>query len=148
MKPNNKQIVLEAVIDLHNKETPASRTTICQTTGIKQSTVDECLKALANDEHIYRLCNGVYAPIAQHPASRIISKIVLPDGTVKIDIGDDVLTLTPKEARTLGSLLLAEATDYGNHMLSNRFAEQNTILHNRIKVLEKQLASQSIINYP
>lgn len=139
MKPNNKQIVLEAVIDLHNKETPASRTTICQTTGIKQSTVDECLKALANDEHIYRLCNGVYAPITQHPVARVVSKIVLPDGTVKIDIGDDVLTLTPKEARTLGGLLLSEATEYGNIVLSNRLAEQNQILHNRIKELEKRL---------
>lgn len=144
MKPNNKQIVLEAVIDLHNKEIPASRTTVSQITGIKQSTVDECLKALANDEHIYRLCNGVYAPIAQHPASRIISKIVLPDGTVKIDIGDDVLTLTPKEARNLGSLFLSEATEYGNLVLSNRFAEQNQILHNRIKNLERLLAKNNL----
>lgn len=144
MKPNNKKNVLEAVIDLYNKEIPASRTTISQTTGIKQSTVDECLKALANDEYIYRLCNGIYAPVAQHPAARIVSKIVLQDGTVKIDIGDDVLTLTPKEARALGSLLLSEATEYSNIVLSNRLAWQNQVLHNRLKELEKRLSSNNL----
>lgn len=34
----------------------------------------------------------------------LISKTVLPDGTVKIDIGDQVLTLTPRENRMLAAL--------------------------------------------
>lgn len=132
-----RQTVLEAVIDLHNKETPASRTTIAKLTGIKQTAVDECLKRLADDELIYRLCSGVYAPTIQHPPQRTIYKAVLPDGTVKLDIGDDVLTLTPAEARKLGSLMLGEATEYGNIALSAHFAEQNHAMHNRIKALEK-----------
>ena len=112
-----KQTVLEAVIDLHNKETPASRTTIAKLTGIKQTAVDECLKRLADDELIYRLCSGVYAPVVQHPPARTIYKTMLPDGTVKLDIGDDVLTLTPKEARTLGGLMYAEAVEFGSPVL-------------------------------
>lgn len=133
-----KQTILEAIIDLHNKEIPASRTTIAQLTGIKQTSVDECLKRLADDEIIYRLCSGVFAPMTQHPPARTIYKAVLPDGTVKIDIGDDmVLTLTPKEARILGGLMLPDATEYGNIALSMRFAEQNHAMHNRIKKLER-----------
>lgn len=135
-----KQQVLEAVNDLHSKELPASRTTISELLGIKQTVVDDCLKTLADDELIYRVCSGVYAPVAQHPPARQIWKAVLPDGTVKIDIGDDVLTLTPKEARILGGLFLAEATEYGSLALASRFAEMNNALHNRIKALEKTQA--------
>lgn len=134
-----KQTVLEAVIDLHNKETPASRTTIAQLTGIKQTAVDECLKRLADDELIYRLCSGVYAPVVQHPPQRTIYKTMLPDGTVKLDIGDDVITLTPAEARKVGSLMIGEGMEYGNIALSARFAEQNHAMHNRIKALENMI---------
>lgn len=134
-----KQTVLEAVIDLHNKETPASRTTIAKLTGIKQTAVDECLKRLADDELIYRLCSGVYAPVVQHPPQRTIYKTMLPDGTVKLDIGDDVITLTPAEARKVGSLMIGEAMEYGNIALSARFAEQNHTLHKRIKALENMI---------
>ena len=131
------QTILEAIIDLTNKETPASRTTIAKLTGIKQTAVDECLKRLADDEMIYRLCSGVYAPVVQHPPQRTIYKAVLPDGTVKLDIGDDVITLTPAEARKVGSLMIGEGMEYGNIALSARFAEQNHAMHNRIKSLEK-----------
>lgn len=138
-----KQTVLEAVIDLHNKETPASRTTIAKLTGIKQTAVDECLKRLADDELIYRLCSGVYAPVVQHPPARTIYKTMLPDGTVKLDIGDDVLTLTPKEARTLGGLMYAEAVEFGSLALSHRLLEQENAFHNRLKKLEKEVARQN-----
>lgn len=132
-----KQQILEAVIDLHSKEIPAGCATIAKMLGIKQSVVNDALKTLADDEVIYRVANGVYAPVAQHPPARQIWKAVLPDGTVKLDIGDDVLTLTPKEARILGGLFLAEATEYGSLALASRFAEMNNALHNRIKALEK-----------
>lgn len=140
MKITQKQQVYEAVVELHNKEIPASRTTIAEILGIKQTVIDDCLKVLADDELIYRLCSGVYAPVVQHPPARTVYKTILPDGTVKLEVGDDhILTLTPKEARTLGGLMYAEATEYGSLALSSRFAEINNVLHNRIKKLEKAL---------
>lgn len=139
MKKTQKQIILETIIDLHNKDTPASRITVAKMTGIKQTVVDYYLKELADDGVIYRVCNGVYAPAFQHPPSRTIYKSILPDGTVKIDIGDDVLTLTPKEARTLGGLMFAEATEYGSLALTHRLLEQENAFHNRLKRLEKEL---------
>lgn len=137
-----KQQILEAVIDLHSKEIPAGCAIIAKTLGIKQSVVNDALKTLADDEVIYRVANGVYAPVAQHPPARQIWKAVLPDGTVKLDIGDDVLTLTPKEARILGGLFLAEATEYGSLALASRFAEMNNFVHNRLKCLEKEISKQ------
>ena len=42
-----------------------------------------------------------------------MSKTVLADGFVKIEIGDEVLTLTPREDRVLGGLM-DEANLRGN----------------------------------
>jgi hypothetical protein len=38
-----------------------------------------------------------------------MSKTVLPDGTVKVEIDEDVLTLKPKEDRILAMLLAGSA---------------------------------------
>ena len=39
-----------------------------------------------------------------------MSKMVVPDGTAKIEIGDDEISmLTPREARNHGNLMVAEA---------------------------------------
>lgn len=132
-----KQQIFETIVELHSKETPATIDIISDMTGLKKATVNECIKDLCDDEHIYRISKGVYAPSIQHPPARQIWKGVLPDNTVKVEIDDIVLTLTPKEARILGSLLMAEAIECGNIALSRQFAEQNHTLHNRIKELEK-----------
>ena len=57
-------------------------------------------------ERVARVQRGVYVPVVQHPEARLVSLTVLPDGTVKLEIGDDhVLTLTPREARSVGVTL-------------------------------------------
>ena len=43
------------------------------------------------------------------PPARTISKTVLPNGAVVYDIGDDVLTLSPQEARVLAELSMGAA---------------------------------------
>lgn len=39
-----------------------------------------------------------------HRVARAISKTILPSGLVKLEIGDEVLTLTPQENRMLAEL--------------------------------------------
>jgi hypothetical protein len=48
-------------------------------------------------------------PVEVHPPARAMSKTVLPDGTVKVEIDEDVLTLKPKEDRILAMLLAGSA---------------------------------------
>lgn len=98
----NKQIVLEAVEDLYRLEQIVTRETLADYTGLKLSVIDDRLKALVADERIARVQRGVFVPVAQHPPARPISHTELPDGTVVLDIGDEVLHLTPREARHLG----------------------------------------------
>ena len=98
------QRALDAVRDLHAAGQIATREAVSELTGDRLSVVDDRLRVLADDKFIRRLARGAYMPMEQHPPPRVISKTLLPDGTVKYEIGDEVLTLTPAEDRALSSL--------------------------------------------
>ena len=98
------QRVLDAVRDLRELDQIATRETVAELTGLKMGIVDDRLRALVDDGKLKRVLRGVYVPVEVHPPSRCISKTVLMDGTVKIEIGDEVLTLTPREDRALAML--------------------------------------------
>lgn len=147
MQMTNKQRVLDAVIDLHNQEQIVTRETLSDILDLKQTIIDDNLSTLVNDGLIHRVQRGVYVPITEHKPARIISKIVLPCGTVKIDIGDDmVVTLTPKEARIIGSLMMCEAMQYSNieigHHAALTTAKMDLELKNMRKALRKLTANQ------
>ena len=147
MQMTNKQRVLDAVIDLHNQEQIVTRETLSDVLDLKQTIIDDNLTTLANDGLIHRVQRGVYVPAVEHKPARLISKIPLPDGTVVIDIGDSiVLTLTPKEARILGSLMMCEALLYSNiesgHQAAVATAKMDLELKNMRKALRKLTADQ------
>lgn len=102
--PTAKQLVLEAVQELHSQGLPSTREAIARVTRLKLVSVDESLKALKEIDLVWAPERGVYRPIVAHPPSRAISKTILPSGLVKLEIGDDVLTLTPQENRMLAEL--------------------------------------------
>lgn len=136
---SSTQVVLEAVQDLHNQERRVTRKTLCALTGLKLSVVDDRIKALINDGMVVRIDAGVFVPADLHPPSRPISKTVLRGGMVKIEIGDDVLTLTPREDRVLaalqaGSVLQLSAID-ANDQRDRAAAE----MIERIKTLERSV---------
>ena len=146
MQITNKQKVLDAIIDLHNQEQIVTRETLSDILDLKQTIIDDNLTTLANDGLIHRVQRGVYVPTVEHKPARLISKIPLPDGTVVIDIGDSiVLTLTPKEARVLGSLMMCEALQYSNiesgHHAAMTTAKMDLELKNMRKVLRELSAN-------
>ena len=104
-KPNH-EIVLEAVWDLYNAEKIVTRENIAELVPLDLVTISDRLSFLVDKGQVYRAHRGVYKPAHHHKPARIISKSVLPDGTVKIEIGDDhVLTLTPRENRMLAECM-------------------------------------------
>ena len=140
MQITNKQRVLDAVIDLHNQEQIVTRETLSDILDLKQTIIDDNLSTLANDGFIHRVQRGVYVPTIIHKPARLISKIPLPDGTVVIDIGDSiVLTLTPKEARTLGSLMMCEALQYSNIEIGHHAALATARAELELKEMRKTL---------
>ena len=138
-KQSTKEIVLDAVIELHNQEQIVTRETLARYIDLPLSVIDERLKILANDGLIARVQRGVYVPVVQHAITRPISHTELPDSTVILDIGDEVLKLTPKEARTLGTMLANRAMQASNIELGHYSALAVNEVMLRIRELEKQL---------
>jgi len=144
MIKTNKQLVLEAVEDLHRLEQIVTRETLANHTGLKLSVIDDRLKALVADERIVRVQRGVFVPVAQHPPARQISHTELPDGTVVLDIGDEVLHLTPREARTLGAMLGGRAMQAAQIDLGNAAVFANAELSARLRQLERIIAQADL----
>ena len=140
MQITNKQRVLDAVIDLHNQEQVATRETLSDILDLKQTIIDDNLSTLVNDGLIHRVQRGVYVPTIEHKPARVISKIVLPDCTTVIDIGDNiVLTLTPKESRVLGNLMMCEALQYSNIEIGHHAALATARAELELKEIRKTL---------
>lgn len=108
----NKEIVLQTIVDLCEHNQGASRVRIVELTGLKMSTVDEQVDRLKTDGLIRALYNGVYEPVDQ-TEDRAISTTSLPRGRMKLEIGDHVIDLTPREcmaiAKQFAGTLLAFA---------------------------------------
>ena len=128
MKEESKTItstqrVLDAVCELHFMEQVATRETVAELTGLKLAIVDDRLRALVDDMKLKRVLRGVYVPVESHPPARAMSKTILPDGMVKLEIGDEVMTLTPREDRTLAMLLSGSAMSAMNIASDMRLSE-------------------------
>ena len=109
----NSQKVLEAIQDLHNLEQIVTRENLSSSLAMPMSVIDASLAYLVDCGHIIRIQRGVFRPSIAHTPARMISQSELSDGCVLIEIGDDVsLTLTPKEARVIGTMLQGRAIQY------------------------------------
>lgn len=87
-----------------------TRDLIADRTGLKLVTVDEAIKSLRKLGLLSREPQS-YRPIPQYREDRIVSGSPLPSGEFKVELGDDVLTLTPKEARDMGLILQGAALE-------------------------------------
>ncbi|WP_225616688.1 hypothetical protein [Variovorax sp. 38R] len=139
-------LVLEAVQDLHAQEQIVTRETLAELTGLKLSVIDDRLGTLADDGAILRVQRGVYVPAPQHPPARPMSKTVMPNGMVKIEIGDEVLTLTPREDRSLANLMAgaaaqAAAIEAGRNtaILAAELSEEVKRLRRQVTALESKI---------
>ncbi len=139
-------LVLEAVQDLHALEQIVTRETLTELTGLKLSVVDDRLGTLADDGAVLRVQRGVYVPAPQHPPARPMSKTVMPDGMVKIEIGDEVLTLTPREDRALANLMAGAAaqavaieTGRNTALLAAELGEEVKRLRRQVNAFEARI---------
>lgn len=131
-------LVREAVEDLHAKEQPATRDTIAEVTGLTLGIVDDRLRALADNNEIVRVLRGIYKPIAKHPPARPMSRTLLPDGVTKLEVGDEMLILTPRETRMLGELLAGAAIQFSAIEMGHNAAALGSELNARVRKLERR----------
>ncbi|WP_198086272.1 hypothetical protein [Variovorax sp. E3] len=140
--------MFEAVQDPHNQEQIVTRETLAELTGLKLTVIDDRLGTLTDDGMLLRVQRGVYVSAVQHPVARPMSKTVMPDGMIKIEIGDEVLTLTPREDRALANLMAgaaaqAAAIETGRNaaLLTAEMAEEIKRLRRRVAALEAPAAA-------
>ena len=101
--------VYQAVRDLHAVGRAATRETVAEMCRMPLFVVDEQLRALHKAGQVTRVLRGHYEPALVFDPPRPISKTVLSDGSAKIEVGDEVLLLTPAEDRALGQLMTGAA---------------------------------------
>lgn len=135
-------LVLETVHDLYQQEQLVTRDRVSQITGLSLSIVDDRLKTLCDTGLVVRIQRGVYEPCPTHPPARAISKTILRGGLVKLEIGDEVLTLTPAEDRALATLCAGAAAQFASIEAGRQFSIMNVDLASRIRQLEKRRVNQ------
>lgn len=138
------QKIWDACIDLANREKAINRKALSELTGLKISIVDDHVERMVANGYLQRRGYGILEVVEQFPAPRAISKTVLPNGQVKLEIGDTVLDLTPKESRTLSQLFgpelfTVQEIEAGNFALA-RMAEVAIQVRELRMLVEQQRA--------
>ena len=133
--------VLDAVQELYALEQLVTREALSQILDLPPVVVDDRIGTLINAGMVVRIRRGVYAPKEQHAAARVISKTLLPDGTVKIDIGDEVLTLTPKEDRMLAAIQAGVVLQAASIEAGHNSAIIAADLSLQVKTLRRELSA-------
>ncbi|MFG0381086.1 hypothetical protein ACF8C6_08995 [Pseudomonas sp. zbq_18] len=133
---SSTQIVLDAVRELQGLGQVATRETVQCMTGLKMGIVDDRLKHLVGEDFIRRAGRGLYVVALKPDNARPISQTRLPDGTVVLDIGDEVLHLTPTEARALGGMLAGAAVQAAQIELGHQATVVNAELALKVRRLE------------
>lgn len=143
LKRTSTVMIYDACVNLYNQGQTINRE-ILQITlpNLTRGKIDDRLKYLVETHQLHRVDRGVYIPMFKHRPARLISKMTLPDGTVRIEIGDEqVLILTPKEARDLGLLVMGEAMMLNNiekaHTIGQNLSQQVFYLTLSIKSMSK-----------
>ena len=131
--------IFQAVRELRAMDQIATRDTVAELTGLKMTVVDDRLRALVDDGKLKRLLRGVYELVESFPEPRAISKTVLPSGAVVYDIGDEVLTLSPQEARVLAELSMGAAGTAVLINSTNQHLYLATELAAKVERLEREM---------
>lgn len=101
-------IVLAAIKRLTAETGMATRQAIIETCpGLAQHVIKEYLDTLLDDGLIVRRERGVYQAVEQTAPPRPVSRTVVHGGCVTIEVGDDVLKLSPIEEAMLRSMYAA-----------------------------------------
>jgi len=139
VKLTNAQRVWDSIVDLHNSGRSVTRKSIADLSGLKLHIVDDHVDRLVSKDQLRRLGAGLLELVEQFGEPRPISKTVLPNGVVKLEIGPMYLELTPKESMVLSGLFKSELFTMAEIESGNRALIRMSELTNRITELQRQV---------
>ena len=118
-KPRREQrrdvspLIYQTIVDLQQAGRQASRQVLMEELDLKYTQIDDVVKRLVDDGKLRRVANGVFEPIIEYPEMSAISHTWLPDGMIKIEIGDFMVTLAPPQQRALARMLMGAMYEGG-----------------------------------
>jgi DNA-binding Lrp family transcriptional regulator len=147
--------VLHLIMEMHDAGRAASRQTIADLLEVSVARVDEHIKRLLEGGSIRRIMPGVFEPVDMTPPARAVSVTRMHGGLVKIEVGDDILTLTLEEERLLAMSVKGAAEQFHAMVSGRDLADQVAELRrqgaesmarsvsdkNRIAELEEQVCA-------
>ncbi|MFV3090169.1 type IV toxin-antitoxin system AbiEi family antitoxin domain-containing protein [Pseudomonas sp. GW6] len=148
---SSADILLEVIQDMHAQEQIVTRETLAANAGLTDMTktqIDDRLAYLENNGRIVRVQRGVYVPAEQHKPARHVSRSLLPDGTSVLEIGDQVLILSPREARMVGEAMAGAAQQFVAIEMGHQAAHANKELSMQLKEMRRQVARLSSLIEP
>ena len=99
-----RQVVYECVEELHAQNRASSRERVAQITGINARMVGEAFEGLIEAKKLVSIGRGIVEP-AQPNQSRAVSTTAIGRHGVKIEVGDQIMTIYTAEARDLARYL-------------------------------------------
>ena len=129
----SRMVTFNAIRDLTERGVPASRLTVVEHSGLKQSLVDDHIKDLKTDGMIRTLLPGVYCP-TDITADRAVSWSYM-GGRVRLEIGDTCMDMNYlEEALVRGNGLLIRNSAASLELDENRWVSWTNMPNGRIKL--------------
>lgn len=144
-KKSSRDRVYDAILELSDSETPAKAADIAHVTGLAMPIVYDSIKALKQRGRIYS-DNGSFFACEEVSETQAVSHTILPSGAVKLEKGDQVMDLNPREARALAKTLAGNVEQAAVILMQHRQNEmqaQIRRLHRMIERLRQQVGFQS-----
>lgn len=133
-KKSSRVMVFDAILELADGEMPAKAMDIANATGLAMPVVYDSIKELKRRGRIYS-DNGAFFPCGEHQETQAVTTTILANGAVKVEKGDQVLDLNPREARAHYGMGGAHIQQIGIIVLERRLDEQQS----QIRRLQRQV---------
>lgn len=151
----NGHLIWQAILELRCTERRINRRALADITGLKPGIVDDHVERWIEKDQLRRAGSGELEVVEHFPATRPISKTTLPNGLVKLEIGSDLLELTPTEARTLARDLAGHAQELAQVDAANKAmivaheqARELKLVRKEVKRLQELLQEQGSAGAP
>ncbi|CAN7367811.1 hypothetical protein [Acidovorax sp. LjRoot117] len=147
-RKSTRDRVFDVIVEMTDSEIPARAPEIAAITGLSTAIVYDCVKELKKRERIYS-DNGMLYACTEHTETQSVSHSWLPNGAVKVEKGDVVLDLNPREARALFSAGAGFAQQAAVVVMDHRISEQQAQirrLQRRSVTMETALADSIALN--
>lgn len=126
----NREAVYQAIVDMHccNPPVPITKSSVAKWMGLDIKLVDLHIDRLFSEDHrLTKPMAGLYVP-REVRASRAVNVMAVPgSGGCKLEVGDDVLDLTPWEARMAVGMLQGWLSRFEPAIASKRVRRRHRV---------------------